>query len=283
MEFYLAGKPVEMFEKPSRIIDEQVCKEDGLKVKFATESAFLEYFIRGTAPTKECGIPTPTPTPDAEKLKKDPSTIWSVQARIKEKIPIRGRREVEEAAVEAEEAAEELKEFEEKRILERISPALHEKSKRINRRVRAIVRFVKMKVKKEGFIKAAKILLKLEEDRVRALGTAEEGRPEITVPPTIISQPTPDVTAFFNDLFEAFRNERFDEVERKLVFGTINKILDNTQYAILDGVVTYIRTKQFDNAIRFLSTDIAKKPFSSNINIIEELKRVVEELRQKHI
>jgi len=97
--------------------------------------------------------------------------------RIKEKIPIRGRREVEEAAVEAEEAAEELKEFEEKRILERISPALHEKSKRINRRVRAIVRFVKMKVKKEGFIKAAKILLKLEEDRVRALGTAEEGRP----------------------------------------------------------------------------------------------------------
>ena len=71
MEFYLAGKPVEMFEKPSRIIDEQVCKEDGLKVKFATESAFLEYFIRGTAPTKECGIPTPTPTPDAEKLKKE--------------------------------------------------------------------------------------------------------------------------------------------------------------------------------------------------------------------
>jgi len=71
MEAYLAGKPIEVFEKPSGIIDEQVCKEDGLKIKFATESAFLEYFIRGTAPTKECGIPTPTPTPDAEKLKKE--------------------------------------------------------------------------------------------------------------------------------------------------------------------------------------------------------------------
>ena len=71
MEAYLAGKPVEVFEKPSGIVDEQVCREDGLKIKFATESAFLEYFIRGTVPTKECGIPTPTPTPDEEKLKQE--------------------------------------------------------------------------------------------------------------------------------------------------------------------------------------------------------------------
>ena len=62
MEAYLAGKPVENFQKPSQIEEEKVCKEDGLRVKFATDSAFTEYFIRGTKPTKECGIPTPTPT-----------------------------------------------------------------------------------------------------------------------------------------------------------------------------------------------------------------------------
>jgi membrane peptidoglycan carboxypeptidase len=63
MEAYLRGKPTEDFKKPSNITDEQVCFEDGQKVEFATTSAYLEYFFRGTQPTTLCRLPTPTPSP----------------------------------------------------------------------------------------------------------------------------------------------------------------------------------------------------------------------------
>lgn len=62
MEAYLQDKPIANFTKPSSVTDQQVCKEDGLKVDFATSSAYLEYFVRGTVPTKLCGVPSPTPT-----------------------------------------------------------------------------------------------------------------------------------------------------------------------------------------------------------------------------
>ena len=65
MEAYLRGKPTEDFIQPAGIVKEEVCLEDGLKVEFATSSAYPEFFLRGTAPTKLCEIPTPTPTPTA--------------------------------------------------------------------------------------------------------------------------------------------------------------------------------------------------------------------------
>ncbi len=76
MEAYLQGKPVEDFKKPATVIDETVCREDGKKMELkeneATSSAFLEYFLRGTAPTEMCGIiPTPTPTLTEDQKKKE--------------------------------------------------------------------------------------------------------------------------------------------------------------------------------------------------------------------
>jgi membrane peptidoglycan carboxypeptidase len=72
MEAYLKDKPVENFAKPSAIEEEKVCREDGLKIDTATDSAFVEYFIRGTKPTKMCSIiPTITPTKTEDQLKKE--------------------------------------------------------------------------------------------------------------------------------------------------------------------------------------------------------------------
>lgn len=64
MEAGLRGKPTESFIQPAGVISEKVCLEDGLKVEFATSSAYPEFFLRGTQPTKLCGIATPTPTPN---------------------------------------------------------------------------------------------------------------------------------------------------------------------------------------------------------------------------
>lgn len=63
MEAYLRGKPTQDFIQPAGVVKEEVCLEDGLKVEFATSSAYPEFFLRGTAPTKLCSIPTPTLTP----------------------------------------------------------------------------------------------------------------------------------------------------------------------------------------------------------------------------
>lgn len=76
MEVALKGKPVVEFKKPSSVVDETVCREDGLKLELeenqATSSAFLEYYLKGTAPTEICGIiPTPTPTKTDEQKKQE--------------------------------------------------------------------------------------------------------------------------------------------------------------------------------------------------------------------
>ena len=63
MESYLKGKLIETYRVPVGVTDEQVCVEDGLKIDFATSSAYTEYFLRGTAPSKMCALITPTPTP----------------------------------------------------------------------------------------------------------------------------------------------------------------------------------------------------------------------------
>lgn len=67
MESYLRGKPTERFIQPAGVVKQEVCREDGLKVEFATSSAYPEFFLRGTVPTELCGIPTPTPTPNEEE------------------------------------------------------------------------------------------------------------------------------------------------------------------------------------------------------------------------
>ncbi len=72
MEAYLAGKPTENFRQPPGVVAQEVCFEDGLKIEFATSSAYTEFFIRGTVPKKLCNIPTPTPTPsETEEKEKD--------------------------------------------------------------------------------------------------------------------------------------------------------------------------------------------------------------------
>lgn len=63
MERFLQGTPVETFNPPSDLIKLTICKENGGKTTVATSSAYPEFFIRGTEPTKNCGIsPTPSPT-----------------------------------------------------------------------------------------------------------------------------------------------------------------------------------------------------------------------------
>jgi penicillin-binding protein 1C len=71
MEYYLQGKPYENFQKPASVETENICKEDGLKIEYATASAYLEYFLKGTKPTKLCGIPSPTPTEDPAKKEEE--------------------------------------------------------------------------------------------------------------------------------------------------------------------------------------------------------------------
>ncbi len=74
MEAALKGKPVVEFKKPSSVVDENVCREDGLKLdkEIATSSAYMEYYLKGTEPTEICGIiPTPTPTKTDEQKKQE--------------------------------------------------------------------------------------------------------------------------------------------------------------------------------------------------------------------
>ncbi len=67
MEHFLAGKPIEKFKKPFGVDELMVCKDKGLKVEFATSSAYMEYFIGGTKPKEDCNVPTPiTPSPTSE-------------------------------------------------------------------------------------------------------------------------------------------------------------------------------------------------------------------------
>lgn len=65
MQQFLAGSPVEQFNPPFGISKEMVCLDNGLKAEYATSSAYMEYFLGGTAPTQSCNLPSPTqiPTP----------------------------------------------------------------------------------------------------------------------------------------------------------------------------------------------------------------------------
>jgi 1A family penicillin-binding protein len=91
MEHFLAGTPVERFERPLGIVSETVCKDKGLKTTVATSSAYLEYFLSGTLPTRDCNLPdispstsptpstteTPTTTPEPDKPTDTPTPTQS--------------------------------------------------------------------------------------------------------------------------------------------------------------------------------------------------------------
>lgn len=62
MEYFLRGTPVEQFRPPSPIIKQLVCKENGLKAEYATDSAYPEFFLPGTVPSQSCDLPSPTPS-----------------------------------------------------------------------------------------------------------------------------------------------------------------------------------------------------------------------------
>ena len=54
MEKFLQASEVEQFDQPEDVVSEYICKSAGLKIKKATSSAILEYFVRGTEPVQYC-------------------------------------------------------------------------------------------------------------------------------------------------------------------------------------------------------------------------------------
>lgn len=54
LEKFSEGIPSKAFEKPADIKELSVCRSSGLKAKSNSSSAYVEYFIPGTEPTKEC-------------------------------------------------------------------------------------------------------------------------------------------------------------------------------------------------------------------------------------
>lgn len=56
MQTLLASSPVEKFEPPPGVVAKPICKQNGLLLKQATSSGYLEYFIEGQEPTKYCII-----------------------------------------------------------------------------------------------------------------------------------------------------------------------------------------------------------------------------------
>ncbi len=65
MTKFLVNKPIEKFIPPFGIEEVSICKNNGLLAKVATGSAYIEYFIQGTAPSKTCTEIEPTITPEA--------------------------------------------------------------------------------------------------------------------------------------------------------------------------------------------------------------------------
>ena len=71
MEYFLRGTTVEQFRKPAPIIQQLVCAQniqptqtegDENTTQTATPSAYMEYFLPGTAPSQPCEVTTPTPS-----------------------------------------------------------------------------------------------------------------------------------------------------------------------------------------------------------------------------
>ncbi len=67
MEQFLLGTPIETFKPPASITSEPVCPYKGSSdQKTATSSAYIEYYVQGTAPSEPCVSPTPSVSPTPE-------------------------------------------------------------------------------------------------------------------------------------------------------------------------------------------------------------------------
>jgi len=198
-------------------------------------------------------------------------------SKSKKEIDEEGIGEIEEAA---RKAAKELEEFEDQEIFGKYLPQLHEKSKRINRRVRAIIRLIRLKLKGVRYMSgAAAELEQLEEERVRVLGELTE---EVPIE-EVAGGPAP--TAFFNDLFTAIRDENWRDLDGLLSSGVNQGFLYQSQARSIKFLQQYIETGQFDYAInQYLSLPEIRQYFEPNLlYAIDELLRIVEEKRKDDI
>lgn len=66
MNTFLAGTPIEKFDPPPSVVSAMVCPYRGVSnTKFASSSAYTEYFLPGTQPVNGCQNPTSTPQPSS--------------------------------------------------------------------------------------------------------------------------------------------------------------------------------------------------------------------------
>ncbi|MBI2653534.1 C1 family peptidase [Candidatus Woesearchaeota archaeon] len=97
--------------------------------------------------------------------------------------------------------------------------------------------------------------------------------------------PTQNELDFFNQLFTALRNKRWEEVEQLLKSGRNQRILNRNQYPILYMSYSLLKDNGFNAANVLLSgEDIEQlfEPFKPGIDVIKKLKEIVEYLRVKH-
>ncbi|MBI2022487.1 PBP1A family penicillin-binding protein [Candidatus Daviesbacteria bacterium] len=88
IEKFSEGKPPVNFEPPPGVIKISICKENGFRLKGeATSSAFFEYFIKGSEPTRYCVIQKPIPPP-ADKKDQTPTSIPQIIEISKEDMEI---------------------------------------------------------------------------------------------------------------------------------------------------------------------------------------------------
>jgi membrane peptidoglycan carboxypeptidase len=81
MEKFNEGTPSKEFEKPTDLVQLSVCRSSGLRAKSASASAYLEYFIPGTEPTKGC-IDEPKEENKQEDKKEDEEKLKEILDRI---------------------------------------------------------------------------------------------------------------------------------------------------------------------------------------------------------
>jgi 1A family penicillin-binding protein len=95
IENFQDGKP-NKFEKPAGVSEVSICKENGLRLKEATSSGYLEYFVSGTEPTKFCNFTTPpsSPNPSASSTPSTEPTPTSMPTEVPQPQEPQGQSEI---------------------------------------------------------------------------------------------------------------------------------------------------------------------------------------------
>ncbi len=70
MEHFLAGTPVQNFTPPEGMVKLAICP-NGQKLREASSSAYIEYFVPGTEPTGYCASATPSASPQPQPTDKN--------------------------------------------------------------------------------------------------------------------------------------------------------------------------------------------------------------------